>query len=150
MIATRPGRSADADPLTELYLRSRSTAMPWLTSPHDEAATRWWMEHVVLDGPTVHVAHDDRRVVGFCVIDGDWLEQLYVDPAAQGRGAGRVLLDRAKDDHPDGLRLRVFTRNAPARRFYECAGFTLVEQGDGSTNEERERDCTYAWHGRVR
>lgn len=114
----RGGSQRDADPLTALYLPSRTLAMPWLISPHDEAATRWWMEHVVLATQRFWTAHL-----------GDQL----------------VLLEAAKQAIPGGLRLHVFTRNVRARRFYQSAGFVLVEQSDGSTNDEHEPDCTYTW-----
>jgi len=130
------GRSQrDADLLTSLYLRSRTLAMPWLISPHDEAATRWWMEHVVLATQRVWTADLGDQLVGFAAVHGRWLEQLYVDPVSQGRGAGRALLEAAKQASPGGLRLHVFTRNVRARRFYQSAGFVLVEQSDG----------TYTW-----
>jgi hypothetical protein len=35
--------------------------------------------------------------------------------------------------------------NAPARRFYQSRGFVLVEQTDGSRNEEQEPDARYRW-----
>jgi putative acetyltransferase len=52
-----------------------------------------------------------------------------------------------KADRPAGRSLHVFSRNAPARLFYEAAGFVLVEEGDGSDNAEGEPDCTYLWRG---
>ena len=143
-VRVRDGGPEDAEVLARLHRRSRSVAMPWLADLHDEASTLWWMQHVVLAGQRVRVA-DDGRVLGFAALDGDWLEQLYVDPDHQGRGVGRALLDDAKVLRPSGLRLYVFTRNTRARRFYEAAGFVLVDQGDGRGNEEREPDCTYAW-----
>lgn len=83
-------------------------------------------------------------------MEGQWLEQLYVDPDAQGRGIGRALLDTARKASPGGLLLHVFTRNVRARRFYEAAEFALTEQSDGRRNEEREPDCTYAWSAAAR
>ena len=146
----RSGARADGWPLTVLYLRSRTVAMPWLVSPHDEAATRWWMEHVVLTVQRVRVAQSGDRLLGFAAVEGQWLEQLYVAPEAQGSGVGRALLYAAKEASPGGLLLHVFTRNVRARRFYEAAGFVLTEQGDGRGNEEREPDCTYAWSAAAR
>jgi GNAT superfamily N-acetyltransferase len=137
--------SPDAEALTALYLRSRAAAMPWLASPHDEAATHWWMENVVIPEQLVRVAREDRRPLGFFALTGNWLEQLYVDPDDQGRGVGRLLLEEAKRLSPDGLSLYVFTRNGQARRFYEAAGFMLTAQSDGTRNEEREPDCLYRW-----
>ena len=144
-LSIRGGSRADSEPLTTLYLRSRAAAMPWLVSPHDETATRWWMEHVVLAAQRVWVAHSSDRLLGFAAVDGPWLEQLYVDPGAQARGVGRALLDTVKDSNPAGLMLHVFSRNFRARKFYEFAGFVLTEQSDGRRNEEREPDCTYTW-----
>jgi len=145
-LSIRDGSRADTEPLTTLYLRSRTTAMPWLVSPH-EPATRWWMEHVVLAAQRVWVAQSSDRVLGFAALAGHWLEQLYVDPEAQSGGVGRALLDAVKDCSPEGLMLHVFTRNVRARRFYQAAGFILTDTSDGSRNEEREPDCTYTWAG---
>ena len=43
------------------------------------------------------------------------------------------------------LRLWTFQRNTNARRFYEKYGFMLVEETDGTRNEEKEPDAMYAW-----
>jgi len=141
----RDAVATDAEELASLFLRSRAQAMPGLASPHDEPSTRWWVQHVLLAEQHVRVASHGSRLLGFAAVAGDWLEQLYVDLDHQGRGLGRTLLEDAKRLKPAGLRLRVFTRKAPARRFYEAAGFVLVEQSDGVGNEEQEPDCTYAW-----
>lgn len=90
----RDGAPGDAERLTTLYRGARAVAMPWLVSPHDEASTRWWVEHVLLAEQRVRVAHDGDGVLGFAALDGAWLEQLYVDPDCQGEGIGRTLLER--------------------------------------------------------
>jgi hypothetical protein len=46
---------------------------------------------------------------------------------------------------PSGFRLWVFLQNVPARRFYERHGLRLVEETDGSRNEERTPDALYEW-----
>jgi len=141
----RPGTRADAPVLARVHLQSRADAMPWLPAVHDQAATQSWFAHVVLVEQQVLVAACDGGVVAFSALHDGWLEQLYVAPSAQGRGLGRVLLDAAKQDSPDGLRLQVFARNTRARRFYEAAGLVCSARGDGSENEEGEPECTYAW-----
>ena len=141
----RDARPGDAAELTSVLLRSRTHAMPWLVSPHDEPSTRRWMQHVLLEKQRVRVAHGASRVLGFAAVTDAWLEQLYVDPHYQGRGVGKLLLEDAKRLRSKGLRLHVFTRNERARRFYEVHGFKLVRQSDGHDNEEQEPDCTYAW-----
>jgi len=144
-VTLRPATAADAARLTEIHLTSRAAAMPWLATPHDAQETAAWMAGVVLVEDTVLVDEEGGEVRGFAALHDDRLEQLYVDPARQGRGVGSRLLAAAQALRPGGLELFVFTRNAGARRFYERAGFVLVEQGDGSGNEEREPDCLYRW-----
>lgn len=139
---------ADAAALAQVHRASRAAAMPWLPVLHDAAGTEEWFARVVLVEQRVVVAEEDGRAVAFSALHDGWLEQLYVLPEAQGRGLGRALLDAARAESPDGLRLHVFARNERARRFYEAAGFSCTARGDGSTTEEGEPDCTYAWPAR--
>ena len=141
----RCGDRPDAEVLSTLHRRSRAAAMPWLPVVHDEASTRWWVEHVVLAEQDVVVAEVDGTVVGFSAVAAGWLEHLYVAPEAQGRGAGSALLAAVLDRCGGSVDLRVFARNAAARAFYERRGFVLVGEGDGAGNEEGEADLTYRW-----
>jgi GNAT superfamily N-acetyltransferase len=87
---------------------------------------------------------DGDAMTGVIAFQDDWIEQLYVLPEAQGQGVGTALLDVAK--HTSGrLQLWTFQRNAQARRFYEARGFAMVEQTDGTGNEEKEPDARYLW-----
>ena len=58
-------------------------------------------------------------LLGFAALHGQWLQQLYVEPAAQGMDVGRALFAAVADARPDGFSLRAFTRNTRARLFYE-------------------------------
>ncbi len=83
--------------------------------------------------------------MGIGALDGDMLEHLYVLPGEQSRGVGNRLLAKAKEVSPSGLCLWTFQRNTPARAFYERCGFTAVEFGDGSGNEEGKLDVLSRW-----
>ena len=121
--------------------------MPWLAVPHDEASTRWWIEHSLLVEKRVRVAHHGDQLLGFTASANGWLQHLYVDTDHQGQGIGRMLLEDAQVSSLGSLSLHVFTRNSHARRFYEAAGFILAGGSDGSSNEEQEADLTYIWTG---
>jgi GNAT superfamily N-acetyltransferase len=88
-----------------------------------------------------------RQLLGILVLDGDWVDQLYVDPAHTGRGLGTALLDHAKRERPQGLRLWTFVSNVRAQRFYERHGFVATDRTDGSRNEEHSPDIQYVWFG---
>ena len=93
---------------------------------------------------TLWGAFDGDRLTGLIAFRDDWIEQLYVLPEAQGQGVGTALLDVAKRAVAR-LQLWTFQRNAQARRFYEARGFVVVEQTDGTGNEEKEPDARYLW-----
>ena len=135
----------DADAITEVFLASRAAAMPYLPRLYDDEQTRAWITHVVLPGCTTWVAEAAGEVVGFAARDGDVLEHLYLRPDVRRQGLGTALLEQVRQASPDGLSLRVFTRNTAARAFYERHGFVAVDANDGSRNEENEPDMTYAW-----
>jgi len=77
------------------------------------------------------VVDDGERLGGmaFATAAGDQtvvvLHQLYVHPACQGRGLGRLLLEEIEGCFPDASRIRVEVEaaNAPALAFYEANGF---------------------------
>ena len=140
----RPARSDDADPIARLFLASRAT-LTFLPNIHTDEETFFFIAHIVLRDQDVHVAETNGEISGFLAIHGDMVEHLYVRPDLLRRGIGRALLRRAKERLPSGFRLWVFLENVPARRFYERHGLHLIEETDGSRNEERTPDALYEW-----
>ena len=146
----RRGEPDDAGPVAEVYLRARHAAVPAIPPlVHDDADVRQWFASVVFAQREVWVAEaDEETIVGLLVLEGDWVDQLYLEPSWTGRGVGSELIELAKRQRPDGLQLWAFQSNTGALRFYERHGFVAVEQTDGSTNEERSPDVRYAWGSR--
>jgi GNAT superfamily N-acetyltransferase len=93
---------------------------------------------------------DDGALLGMMVLEGDWVGQLYVDPAWTGRGVGTQFLELAKQRRPGGLQLWTFASNVRAQRFYERNAFTVQERTDGSSNEEQAPDLRYVWRPSAR
>jgi GNAT superfamily N-acetyltransferase len=149
-VSFRRGVEADAGAAADLWLRARKAAVPVIPQPvHDDDDVRaWFASHVVCDSE-LWVAEDGRggALVGILVLDGQWLDQLYVEPTMTGRGIGAGLVEAAKRRRPNGLRLRTFASNTGAQRFYERHGFIATERTDGRGNEERAPDILYVWGG---
>ena len=78
------------------------------------------------------------------VLDHEWIDQLYVDPASTRGGFGGALLDHAMKERPTGLKLWTFQSNLDARRFYEGRGFIAIAMTTGD-NEEQAPDVCYEW-----
>lgn len=134
--------------MAELFLRARQRAQELGSIPpltHDgEDVTRWIGSRV--SEAECWLAEDRAaNLVGMLVLDGDLLDQLYVEPDLTGTGIGSRLIDVAKRELPGGLRLWTFVSNGGAQRFYIRHGFAEARRTDGSDNEEREPDSLYVW-----
>ncbi|MEU3951867.1 GNAT family N-acetyltransferase [Streptomyces achromogenes] len=139
----RPMTLADCDRVSEIRVRGWQHAYrglvprPYLDRLSVAADAERRRERFARGNGTVVnlVAERDGRVLGWAAVgpyrDGEAytadaeLYAIYVDPAHLGRGTGRALLDAAAGRCPAGARLLlwVLKGNAPARRFYERAGF---------------------------
>ncbi|WP_320775883.1 GNAT family N-acetyltransferase [Streptomyces sp. CRN 30] len=137
--------ASDAAAVADVWLRAFAAALPGVRRAHTDDQVRSWFREVVVPGQETWVATIDGSVAGMMVLDGEDLEQLYLDPDRQGRGIGGRLLHLAKQRRPAGLALWTFQINESARRFYERHGFIAAEFTDGHRNEEREPDVRYVW-----
>jgi ribosomal protein S18 acetylase RimI-like enzyme len=148
-LRVRRGGVHDARLAADLWLRARRSAVGAIPAPvhSDDEVRSWFASHVVSELQLWIAESEIGELLGILVLDGEWIDQLYVDPANTDRGIGSRLLEVAKRERPDGLRLWTFASNERAQRFYERSGFTEVERTDGSDNEERAPDIQYAYPG---
>ncbi|HZC98187.1 MAG TPA: GNAT family N-acetyltransferase [Bradyrhizobium sp.] len=134
----------DMDAAARVHRAAFDHALPWLTGLHTPGEDRWFYRERVFKTCKLCGAFDGDDMTGLIAFRGDWIDQLYVLPEAQGRGVGLQLLEVAKGASAS-LQLWTFQRNAPARSFYQARGFALVEETDGAGNEEKEPDARYLW-----
>lgn len=132
-----------------LVLRQSFDAQyPWLTGLHTPEEDRTFFRDILYPSCQIWGAIA-QELIGIIAFRAGMIEQLYVLPDCQGRGAGSALLAVAMAQS-DELELWTFQRNARARRFYEAKGFVATKKTDGSENEEREPDVLYRWERPVR
>ena len=145
----RRSRPDEAPNLADLWLRSRQASIPAIPPPvHSAADVRAWFAEVVLPTKEVWLVEEADIPVAMLVLEGGWIDQLYVEPDQVGRGFGSRLLVLAKELRPAGLDLWTFQSNHGARRLYERHGFEAVGMTVGD-NEEGAPDVLYRWHGPV-
>lgn len=92
-------------------------------------------------GHTFFLVFERELVLGYVSVEREskdlfHLQKIYVDPAAQGKGIGRLLLEKAFEfakseagENPCTIELNV-NRNNKARFFYEKMGMTIDRQRD--------------------
>ncbi len=123
-----------------LWAFTRRTA--WLPPARPRRVDAWLMARLIRRGRV-------RQVKGaaFIARDGARIHALYVHPAWQRQGLGRVLLDDAKRDSTR-LELWVLSANVAARRFYAAQGFRALRRGWGMGNDEGLPDILMVWEAR--
>ena len=137
----RAARSTDAGKLGQM-ITDAVAAKPWKPRLHTGAED---IAHAgtMIDRGWVTVA-EKGEVLGFVARDAAFIHALFIRQDTRGQGIGKALIDGAKEQS-DLLELWTFVETRGARRFYKREGFTEIERGDGSTNEEGLPDVHFRW-----
>ena len=147
-VTLRPATVADAVAMADVHVDCREANVPAMPPMvHDRPTTHRWMRGRLEGDSTGWVAERDGAVVGYLVLTGDWLDDLFLAPGENGHGLGSAMLDVVKAERPEGFCLWVFASNHGARRFYARHGLVELETTDGSANAERAPDVRLAWPG---
>jgi len=148
VVEVRAATAADEEPLTTL---DQAAWTPFSSpGPRDQAAPLFNERTAPED---VLVAIVDGEIAGYVRLNPAsrfsssdhvlTINGIAVDPALQGRGIGRALIEAAvAEARRRGVRrltLRVFSPNERARRLYESAGFVV----EGVLREEFFLDGRY-------
>jgi GNAT superfamily N-acetyltransferase len=140
-IVLRPAIGPDAAAIAKL-MRAALGSFGWMPVIHTPAEDLAFIRDIVLPRQQVTIAEAGKDIVGFIAVSGEWVEQLYLDPALTGQGVGsRLLMDATAG--LSVVKLHCFQANTGARRFYERHGFVAEGFGDGTNNEEGLPDILY-------
>ena len=136
---------ADSDTarLSDIWLRASVIAHPFI----GEATLREQqplMEDVYLPMASTWVAETGGLAVGFVCLLKSHIAALFVDPAHQGQGIGRALLDFAASRH-NVLTLEVYTDNTRAVAFYERYGFTVESRREADDQGQPYANARMVW-----
>lgn len=140
-VVLRPAIGSDAAAIAKI-MRAALGSFDWMPVIHTPAEDLGFIRDVVLPRQQVTVAGAGMAIVGFIAVGGEWVEQLYLDPAWTGQGIGSRLLMDATAALPV-VKLHCFQANTGARRFYERHGFIAEGLGDGTNNEEGLPDILF-------
>jgi chorismate mutase/GNAT superfamily N-acetyltransferase len=143
----RPGFRDDLYALQEVFLAATAgPGHPPETRSPEEVRT-WCLGLLDPPGRELWVAVRGIEHLGFVLVEGAWVNLLFVHPDRQARGVGAALLDVVKSLRPHGFGLRVYQENQRARAFYLKHGLIELEQTDGSSYRDAEPDMQMAWPG---
>lgn len=165
-IFVREAKAFDAPAVARVHVESSRAAHAGLLPAETLAAFTFgrrlatWAETLAAEGggEFVYVAEEAGRVVGFASggpgraadpeYDGE-LYAVYVLPASQRRGAGRLLTlavaERLAREGRRAMLLWVLEANAPARRFYESLGGLPVRRRRAGRGGRARAEVGYGW-----
>jgi GNAT superfamily N-acetyltransferase len=142
-LVVRRAHPGEAAAVAELWLRARRSAAGIPPAVHSDAEVRDWVRDIVLPTQEVWVVGGQPEPMAMMVLDGEWIEQLYVAPEHLRRGLGSQLVKLAQSTR-ESLALWTFQANASARAFYEAHGFRVCGK-PSRENEEGALALCFRW-----
>lgn len=73
------------------------------------------------------VLEHDYRPMGFMAVKGEMVLSLWVIPVHRGFGKGRFLIANHREIFNKPLEVQCYRNNAKGIRFYESAGFNVID-----------------------
>ena len=137
----RPLVEADVPAIAGVHRRACLIAYRFMNWSYSEREVRDWYAGIFRTWDWTLVAEENTAVVAFVAATGAHIDQLFVDPAHQGRGIGDVLLRAAPERMLGLVTLTVFEENAAARAYYERHGFEAA--GSYFDDEQQAVDLVY-------
>ena len=116
---------ADRDVLFDIWLRSVRATHDFVSMEDMQSFIPLVKDYLASSEPEFWVVcSGDGAVMGFMGLSGSKMEALFLAPEFQGRGAGRQLVQHARNLRGE-LTTDVNEQNHAARRFYEGCGFVV-------------------------
>jgi putative acetyltransferase len=125
-VLIRQYEESDLEAVLSSWESATRLAHPFMT---DEflAQERKNTAEIYLPNTDTWVIEIDEEVVGFIALMGNEVGAIFLQPEHHGKGAGKALMDKARDLHGD-LEVEVFSENTIGRRFYSKYGFEFLEE----------------------
>ncbi len=123
----RKYKTEDTDALIAIWDKAEALAHPFL-APEVRDQVRKDIRNMYLPNAETWVLEDDGTPIGFiAMIDTD-IGGLFLDPAQQGKGMGRQMVDHVVS-LKGPLTVEVFKDNKIGLPFYNRYGFEVIGEG---------------------
>lgn len=122
----RKFKQSDIDEVISIWLEASIKA-------HDFVNRDFWkskvkdMREIYIPSAETFVYGDERIIQGFVSLYNDTIAAIFVSPDSQGKGIGKLLIQKAKDVRVN-LNLTVYKENQKSVLFYEKHGFTIEKE----------------------
>jgi len=126
-VSIRPYARSDEDAVIGVWSRSSTLAHPFVEGEGTGRREVEMREIYLVQADNWVAQTQSGEIVGLLGMLGTEIGGLFVDPAAQGHGIGRQLVEHAARLHGD-LTVEVYELNQRARQFYAYLDFVPAGQ----------------------
>ena len=126
MHVIRQYQSSDLDAVLSTWENASKLSHPFLKEDF-LAQERKNIPEIYLPNADTWVVEIDGQVAGFIALIGNEVGAIFLQPDYQGKGLGRLMMDKAQAIHGD-LEVQVFVNNLVGVEFYLEYGFQLMEE----------------------
>lgn len=129
----REFQSQDINPVMNIWFQANIDAHPFIHVDYWKSNFEE-VKHMISDAE-VYISEVNNNVNGFIGLIDEYIAGIFVNKTDRASGIGSELLHTVKMKHAK-LSLSVYEKNKNAVRFYEKAGFHIIEKGiDKDTNQ---------------
>jgi ribosomal protein S18 acetylase RimI-like enzyme len=130
-LAIRRAGPGDHDACAAIFFETLAASFP-----NEPAAARTVTAYAAsVVGEEQWVAVSGNRIIGYISVywPSNFIHSLYVQPAFQGRGAGRLLMSTVLEQAQGDMELKTDKANVRAFAFYRRHGWRVVGEGMAAT-----------------
>jgi len=120
----RQYRDEDLPDVLSSWENASRLSHPFLSNEFLEEE-RYKVPNYYLPNADTWVIEHEGKVIGFIALIGNQIGAVFVQPEFHGTGAGRALLDKARELH-GVLDVEVFQANSIGHNFYLSYGFEIM------------------------
>lgn len=134
-------KKSEIDSVMSIWLASNREAHPFIPAEYWECNYES-VKNTILNAD-VFVSVENDQIRGFIGLVENYIEGLFVEKTARGKGIGSELIRHAKSIR-ENLELDVYQENPKAVQFYSRHGFEIVQKTvDPATGHT---ECRMRWH----
>ena len=104
----------------------------------------WHCDEHILKGAKegyMIVLEDDRKIIGTGTINDGEIKRVFVEPALQGRGFGKLIMQRLEERaNLEGLDIVRLDASVPSKKFYDLLGYVTIEKSFHEVGNGRRLD----------
>ena len=127
---------ADIDKIIDIWYQSNIDTYTFINKNYFKNIKENVKKKFISNYNNIYVYEENTEIKAFCLIDNDYIDELYVSNAYRNQGIGTKILNHLKNNN-NKLTLNIFQKNIKGINFYQKNGFKIIEENTEDITQEK-------------